>query len=89
MKGKNILYGTGLYLLSLWALYGKKSIRAVGARLSGGIMYQPGRSEFRGGSIGKDDGGYKYRELSRAGRGESVYAFKGGMQGGIKAYVDK
>ena len=26
MKGKNILYGTGLYLLSLWALYGKKSI---------------------------------------------------------------
>ena len=26
MKGKNILYGTGLYLLSLWALYGKKPI---------------------------------------------------------------
>ena len=26
MNGKNILYGTGLYLLSLWALYGKKII---------------------------------------------------------------
>ena len=30
MKGKNILYGTGLYLLSLWALYGKKLINSEG-----------------------------------------------------------
>ena len=32
MKGKNILYGTGLYLLSLWALYGKKPINLATRR---------------------------------------------------------
>ena len=73
MKGKNILYGTGLYLLSLWALYGTKPISGFTRQERGGVMYQPGRSAFRGGSIGKDDGGYKYRALSKAGRGESVY----------------
>ena len=60
MKGKNILYGTGLYLLSLWALYGKKIIN---------IEEQPKPWD----RIGKDDGGYTYRALSKAGRGESPY----------------
>ena len=52
MKGKNILYGTGLYLLSLWALYGKK-------RVTGFTTFRDRLSEAeRNQMFGRDEYGF-------------------------------